>query len=88
MVSKEVKVLTKQEQERLEQVIEHSGNDNDIGVLICLYTGIRIGELCALRWENINLDRKMMTINRTMYRVIDSICFYNTKLLWTFFART
>ena len=82
-VSKEVKVLTKQEQERLEQVIENFGNNNDIGVLICLYTGIRIGELCALRWENINLDRKMMTINRTIYRVIDSNGTHKTKIVFS-----
>lgn len=63
----------------MEQVIKSYGNNNDIGVLICLYTGIRIGELCALRWENINLDRKMMTINRTMYRVIDSYKFQYKK---------
>lgn len=67
----------------MEQVIKSYGNNNDIGVLICLYTGIRIGELCALRWENINLDRKMMTINRTMYRVIDSNGTYKTKIVFS-----
>ena len=82
-VSKEVKVLTKQEQERLEQVIEISGNDNDIGILICLYTGIRIGEVCALRWENINLERKMMTINKTMYRVNDNDGAHKTKIVFS-----
>jgi integrase len=42
-----------------------------LGVLLSLYTGIRIGELCALRWENIDLTEKTMRINSTMQRIPD-----------------
>ena len=42
---------------------------NDIGILICFYTGIRIGELCALTWENIDLKRGVISIENTLYRV-------------------
>lgn len=80
-VSKEVRVFTKQEQKKLEQIIERENQDNDIGILICLYTGIRIGELCALRWENVNLDRKMITIDKTLYRVKDEIGSKATKVI-------
>lgn len=80
-VSKDVKVLTKQEQKRLEQVIEAENKENDIGILICLYTGIRIGELCALKWENINLDRKIMTIDKTMYSVQSNDGKCKTKII-------
>ena len=37
--------------------------------MICLYTGIRIGELCALEWKNIDLKRGVISIRQTLYRV-------------------
>lgn len=80
-VSKEVRVFTKQEQKKLEQRIERENKDNDIGILICLYTGIRIGELCALRWENVNLERKMITIDKTLYRVRNENGSKKTKVI-------
>jgi integrase len=39
------------------------------GVIICLYTGIRIGELCALRWKDIDLSKRVLHIYRTVKRV-------------------
>lgn len=67
--TKDIRILTPKEQFILETEIENSNNKNDIGILICLYTGIRIGELCALTWNDIDLIRGFMTINKTMYRV-------------------
>ena len=58
-----------QEQQKLERAVDTSACEMDIGILICLYTGIRIGELCALTWQNIDLYRGMMVINQTVYRV-------------------
>lgn len=69
LVRKAVTVFTKQEQRQLERYIENSGNTNDIGILLSLYTGIRIGELCALSWENIDLKRGVISIIHTLYRV-------------------
>ena len=40
-----------------------------LGVFICLYTGIRIGELCALRWKDIYLDESVMKIKHTTQRI-------------------
>ena len=82
-IDKSVKVLTVQEQRRLEEVIEFENKTNDIGILICLYTGIRIGELCALRWENVSLDRKIMTINKTIYRVSNKEGTNKTKIIFS-----
>ena len=58
----------KNEQKAIEKYIESSDNPNDIGILICLYTGIRIGELCALEWKNIDLKRGVISIQQTLYR--------------------
>lgn len=62
----EMRVLSKTEQKVL---TDYLINDIDIykfGVLLTLYTGIRIGELCALTWDNIT-DNYIL-INKTMYR--------------------
>ena len=61
--NKEVVVFGKNEQKAIEKYIESSDNPNDIGILICLCTGIRIGELCALEWKNIDLKRGIISIN-------------------------
>ena len=67
---KEVKVFTKVEQKSIEQYIEQSVYPNDIGILICFYTGIRIGELCALDLNrDIDLKRGVISIQHTLYRV-------------------
>lgn len=62
----EMRVLSKSEQKIL---TDYLISDNDIykfGVLLTLYTGIRIGELCALTWNDVNDD--YILINKTMYR--------------------
>ena len=69
IITKEVRVLSKDEQAKLEYAIESRNVENDIGILICLYTGIRIGELCALTWNDIDLERNILSVNKTMYRV-------------------
>lgn len=38
-------------------------------VLLCLYAGLRIGELCALQWTDIDFDGKVLTVNRTVQRI-------------------
>ena len=60
-----VQILSASDQQRLERALT---KNEDIGILICLYTGLRIGELCALKWENINFETSAMTINGTQAR--------------------
>ena len=62
----EITILTPQEQRRLEAVLTEK---NDIGILICLYTGLRIGELCALKWSDIDFAAGQMHINGTQSRI-------------------
>ncbi len=60
-----VQVLTPTQQQRLEQALS---NNADMGILICLYTGLRIGELCALKWSDINFETEQLTVNGTQAR--------------------
>jgi integrase len=51
---KEMRVLTISEQKILEEYLYQNMDNYKFGVYIALYTGIRIGELCALKWSDIN----------------------------------
>lgn len=64
-----VKVLAKSEQKKLMEVI-YSGMDCfKMAVLMCLFTGLRLGELCALKWSDIDFENKILTVNRTVQRL-------------------
>ena len=65
---KPVNAFEKQEQQKLEQFCLNSKKSNHIGIVICLYTGLRIGELLALTWEDINFVNGLMKIDKEAYR--------------------
>lgn len=62
-------VLTKREQNKITNYVLANINSRNIGLLISLYSGIRIGELCALRWEDVDFKKNCLTINKTIQRV-------------------
>lgn len=47
----------------------HVEDETCLGILLAMYTGIRIGELCALRWKNVNLESGCLTISSNLQRV-------------------
>lgn len=65
---KEVLAFNMFEQQKLESYCLNS-KPNYIGIIICLYTGIRLGELLALTWEDIDFDKKILRINKTVYTI-------------------
>ncbi len=64
---KEARVLTEAEQKRLTAFLLKEMDIYKFGALLALYTGIRIGELCALQWPDIKEDR--LRISKTMQRL-------------------
>ena len=64
-----LRVFTHGEQTILCDWLENHPTLYNVGILICLYTGIRIGELCALKWENISLAENLLHISHTLQRV-------------------
>lgn len=52
-------------------------------VLLCLYTGLRIGELCALQWTDIDFNGKTLMVNRTVQRISMPGCMTKTILMET-----
>lgn len=66
---REVEAFSRGEQRKIEEAAVRSQDGRALGVLLCLYTGIRIGELCALKWENVNFALRAIEIKSTLYRV-------------------
>lgn len=66
---KEILALTREEQKTLEEYCLKSIKNNYIGIIICLYTGIRLGELLALTWKDIDFDKKYLYIKKTSYTI-------------------
>lgn len=66
---KQVTCFTKQEQRAIEQEIFRRDNPKLYGIIISLYTGIRIGELLALTWSDIDLTRGVLTVLCSLRRV-------------------
>lgn len=62
-------ILSKNEQKVLVGKVLESHELEPLGYAICLYTGIRIGELCALTWGDIDMEEKVIYINKTIQRV-------------------
>lgn len=65
--NKEMRVLSKSEQIQFEIFLKQDMDICRFGVLLTLYTGVRIGELCALQWKDIKCG--YININKTMYRI-------------------
>jgi len=61
--------FTKKEQSIFEKYILDNMNLNNLGLLLDLYTGIRIGELCALQWNDIDFINNTISITKTVQRV-------------------
>ena len=66
---KEMRVFNRTEQSRLCQYLYANLNAPNLGILICLFTGLRLGEICALRWEDISLSERTIHVHQTMQRI-------------------
>ena len=65
---KKVDSFSKDEQIRIENKIESLHNDEYFGIILVLYTGLRIGELMALTWNDINIRTGVINVSKTLYR--------------------
>ena len=66
---RQLRVLSLLEQQTLSAYLCGNLNLYNLGILICLYTGLRVGEICALRWGDVNFDEKAIYVRQTMQRL-------------------
>lgn len=65
----DIRVFSLEEEERLLAYLTEHMDLSSLGIMLCLYTGIRVGELCAMKWDDINLPERKMHVSRTMQRL-------------------
>jgi len=66
---KEVKVFSLKEQRLIENAALNSKDKRAAGIILSFYTGIRLGELCSLRWGDIDTEAGTLSIARTVSRI-------------------
>lgn len=66
---KPMRILSNAEQSQLCEHILKNPEACSIGILVCLFTGLRIGEICALRWEDISFSEQSIYIHHTLQRI-------------------
>lgn len=66
---KAAEAFNKTEQAELLSALYYKSDRYKLAVLLCLFTGLRLGELCALRWTDIDFENKTLAIKRTVQRL-------------------
>lgn len=64
-----VEVLSLDEQKRLEDYLLAQCTPSELGVFLALQAGLRIGEVCALAWEDVDIPKRLLHIRHTVLRV-------------------
>lgn len=64
-----IEVLSRTHQKKVMQYIQEHFTFRNLGVYICLCSGMRIGEICALTWEDVDTDSGVIKIRRTIQRI-------------------
>lgn len=67
--SRELSVLSVDNQKKLMKYLSENFTFRNLGILICLHTGMRIGEICALKWSDINLSSATISVSKTLERI-------------------
>ena len=67
--NKPVEVLSWKEQAGLLPILFQKMDKAKMAVLLCLHTGLRLGELCALKWTDIDFGNRMVSVNQTVQRL-------------------
>ncbi|MGM9941653.1 MAG: tyrosine-type recombinase/integrase [Bulleidia sp.] len=66
---KDLTILTLEEQKKLEQYLMTENNSTNIGIMLSLHAGLRIGEVCGLSWEDIDFEQGLLKVRHTVARV-------------------
>ena len=79
----EIAVMNKKQQLRLEKYLDERPSVTSVGIAISMYMGLRIGEVCALQWKEIDLEKRVLTVSKTIQRVQCRTGSKQTKLIIT-----
>jgi len=78
---KTMRVLTHPEQSALKETLLEEINIYKVGILLCLYTGLRVGEVCALHWRDFSPGFDKLSVHRSIRRIKDDNGVSKTKIV-------
>jgi integrase family protein len=64
---KEVTCFTLSEQKKIERAALAGKKTKWLGIVVCLYTGLRIGELLALEWKDVDFQKGVLTVSKSRH---------------------
>ena len=64
-----IQVMSREHQKLLMEYVRDNGTYLDLGIYMCLCAGLRIGEICALVWDDIDLESGVISISKTLQRI-------------------
>ena len=64
---KQVECFSAGEQKKIEEAALSAKKDKYRGIILCLYTGLRIGELLALTWNDIDFEKSILSVTKTCH---------------------
>lgn len=79
----QIQLLDTDQQSKLCKYLNENSNLTSLGVKLALGAGLRIGEVCALRWKDIDLNKRILTVNSTLQRIHCDNTDRKTKLIIT-----
>ena len=65
----EVEVLSKANQRKIMEFVKSNFTFQNLGIYICLSAGLRIGEVCALIWDDIDAEQGVIYVTKTIQRI-------------------
>ena len=68
-VKKQVEAYDKEQVRKLVASLEETPSFKNLGLLITIYSGMRIGEVCALQWKDIDLEERVIRVNKSIQRI-------------------
>lgn len=78
-------VIPRSSQDILCRYLYANMSERNLGILLCLFTGMRVGEICALKWEDFSFQEKSIHVHNTMQRlqIPDSTTAQKTRIMVT-----
>jgi len=78
-----IEILSKEEQIKLQKYLMEDMDSYKLGILISLYTGMRLGELCALKTEDLHMTQKRLVVQSTVQRITSDNSNHKTMLYFS-----
>lgn len=77
---KSMRLLSEEQQKSMYKAAMQDTDTTKLGILLSYFTGLRIGEVCGLQWSDIDFEKRILTVSRTVQRISDRSNGTSTRL--------